>query len=259
MKKIVFILLALLPIILCFSQTLENDSLNLEIKRNNLGGSVSTDRYPNLKERNIFDDQSSIKQDKSIVSSDFETTDTLRMNMHIYVPQFYQGPLHDYLSESRYPFANDYAYYAGYRISDRSWLTTSSTYGTYPLMGNAQYIGGTYNYMLADNLTLSTGAYISKYVIGLKDYNDMGANANLKYQITDRIAVHGFGRYSVFARDHKLDSSFAPWYPSTGFGGAFEYKVNDRFGIMGGMERQLNPMTGKWNNIPFIAPIFYGK
>lgn len=265
MKKSILILLTSIITIPCYSQILENDSLNLDLKRSNLGGSISTDRYPNLKERNIFDDQSSTKKETSIAPAEFNTGDSLRMNMRIYVPEFYQGPLYNDLSVSKYPYANDYAYYAGYNISDRSWLTTSSTHDTYPLIGSSLHIGGAYNYMLTDNLTLSTGAYISKYgdmgtfTGGYKIRNDAGVNASLKYQITDRIALHGFGQYSAFSKRNNLDSSYAPWYPTTNFGAAFEYKVTKGFGIMGGIERQLNPMTGKWTNVPFLAPVFYGK
>lgn len=268
MKKTVFILLTLLTTVPCFSQTLEKDSLNLDIKRNNLGGNISTNRFPNLKERNIFDDQSSLQQDKSIVSDEPSVTDTLPVNMRIYVPRFYQGPLNDYLSESEYPFANDYAYTAGYMLSDRNWLTTYSSSTTYLFVGSANKIGGTYNQLLSDNVTLSLGAYAAKYgslntfVEGgsYQIKNDMGANVALKYQVTDRIAIHGFGQYSVFSRDRKFDTSIVPgMYEQTKYGGAFEYKVNKSFGIMGGMERQLNPMTGKWKNVPFLAPVFYGK
>lgn len=260
MKRFLFILLISLLAIPCFSQTWENDSLNLGTHKRTLGGSSLRDRYPSLRDRNHLDEQPSLGRGSTPISDAPKKADSLTMNMRIYVPEFYQGPMYNYLSESKFPYANDYAYYAGYLLSDRSWLTTSSTYDTYVLMGAASNVGGTYHYLLADNLTLSAGAYMSKYVIGLETYNDMGVNAGLKYQITDRIAIHGFGQYSGFANKHKFDSSFSPWaYPQTNFGGAFEYKVTDRFGIMGGMERQLNPMTGKWRNVPFIMPVFYGK
>ncbi|HCO67396.1 MAG TPA: hypothetical protein DIT04_06530 [Dysgonomonas sp.] len=258
MKKILFTLLILAVSLPAFNQTLENDSLNLDL-RNGLAGSISLDRYPNLRERNIFDEQPSSLREGPKVSSEYNADDSLKVNMHIYVPDFYQGPMYNYLSDSKYPFNNDYAYYAGYGITDRSWLTTTSRHDTYLQIGSSRYISATFNYMLTDNLLFSTEAYTTRYTVGMKAYGDAGVNAALKYQLNDRIAIHGFGQYSGFSKRNKLDPSFTPMYPASNFGGAFEYKVNDKFGIMGGMERQLNPMTGKWKNIPFIMPIFYGK
>jgi len=261
MKRLFFIVFASIIAISGYSQVLENDSLNLDLKNRQLGTGNPMNLYPDLKDRNIFDEKKSIEETRSNVSTEFGKTDSFKVNMNIYVPEFYVGPSQDnYLSNSRYPLVNDYAYYAGYRLSDRSWLTTSSTYDTYMNMGEARYIGGTYNYLLLDNLTLSAGSYISKYRIGLNQFNDAGVNASLKYQITDRIAIHGFGQYSGFARKHKFDSSFNPGLaPTTNYGGAFEYKVSKGFGIMGGMMRELNPMTGKWRNTPFIMPVIYAK
>lgn len=266
MKRLLFILLISIPMLPSFGQTLENDSLNFTFERKTLGGSTLRDnRYPSLRERHSFEEQSSLDKESPVISGGLKRPDSLTMNMTVYVPEFYQGPLYNYLSDSEYPYANDYAYYAGYRLSDRSWLTTSSTHDTYLFVGSLYNIGGRYNYMLTDNLTLSAGAYILKYgdigtfTGGYKIRNDAGVNAALKYQITDRIAIHGFGQYSAFGKRNKLDSSYAPWYPTSNFGAAFEYRVSKGFGIMGGVERQLNPMTGKWKNVPFLAPVFYGK
>ena len=43
------------------------------------------------------------------------------------------------------------------------------------------------------------------------------------------------------------------------YGGTIEVKITDRFGLEGGMERHLDPFSGKWKNTPVIRPVFYAK
>lgn len=266
MKKILLFLFASAYTVFCMGQTLENDSVSTEIFNNKLNKTSTSGLFPRVNERNIFENEISIENKYNTeISGHDKSTVSPRINMNIHVPEFYQGPVSDYLSNSRNPFSDDYNYHAGYRLSDRSWLTTQSAHSTFLMIGSISNIDVRYNYKVADNFTVTAGTYISGYSIQerfrSKSYNDAGINSTLKYSINDRISIHAFGQYSAFARKNKFDSSGSHQglFPQTYYGGAFEYKVTDRFGIMGGMNRELNPMTGKWKNVPFVVPVFYSK
>ncbi|MDU1905453.1 MAG: hypothetical protein E6772_11770 [Dysgonomonas sp.] len=262
MRKIIFILIASIYTTICLGQTLENDSIQKEILNNKLKTNDNHQLYPRANERNIFDEKISVENKYNTnVTRPNNELEPPRVDMNIHVPEFYQGPIHNYLSNSRDPYIDDYSYSTRYGLSDGSWLDTRSRHSTFPVLGSISDINARYNYNVTDNFTVSAGTYISKYRLGYNSYNDAGINTSLRYNINDRISIHAFGQYSAFARKHKLDSNgpYEGMFPQTHFGGAFEYKITDRFGLMGGMKRELNPMTGKWNNTPFIVPVFYGK
>jgi len=236
--------------------------LKFDLGKKTLGNTGGMNQYPPLNERKIFDDDLSVKDNSSLERVDKKyPLDSNRVNMNIYVPEFYKGPpLDTYLSNSLNPYANDYRFYGSLGVTDRSWISTYSAKDTYLTIGSVTNISAAYNYMISDNFSLSAGTYGSKYNLNGLIQNDMGFNAKLKYDINDRLSIHAFGQYSVFARKHGLDATDR-WgmINTTNYGGAFEYKITDRFGLMGGMSRELNPMTGKWKNVPFLIPVFYSK
>lgn len=43
--------------------------------------------------------------------------------------------------------------------------------------------------------------------------------------------------------------------PNTNYGGAAEFKINNNVSVQGGVKRELNPMSGKWRNVPFLSPV----
>lgn len=260
MRAVYIILFAFILSGYTFGQTLDNDSLSLNINKKRLE-STRLNQYPRLSDRNIFDDETPAKSVYQLNASErVNKLDSLKIKMNVYVPEFYQGPVYNYLSDSKFPFANDYRYSGYWSVSDRSGLTTRSTHETYPGLGSSTQIGAVYSYMLSDNIIISGGPYAAKYMVNHTIYNDMGVNAALKFNISDRVGFRIFGQYSGFANKHGFNSENR-WgmFPQSSFGGAFEYKITDKFGVMGGMNRELNPMTGKWRNVPFLVPVFYGK
>jgi hypothetical protein len=171
----------------------------------------------------------------------------------------YLGPPLENNTFTRYSFANDYSFASGMVISDRTWLTSSSGQLGYPTIGAIRSVGVNFNYMPADRLTISAGLYGSKYHFYGLNNNDIGVNGSIKFRLTDRISINGYGQYSVFAGQNKVYGPLMNMYPGTYYGGTLELKITEKFGIEGGVIRELNPFSGKWVNRPYFAPVFYTK
>lgn len=162
------------------------------------------------------------------------------------------------------PFANDYKFSSGLGLADNVWISTSSGHTTYPTLGENRVINANLNYRPANWLIISGGVYGAKYSHiygGLQNryYNDVGANAHVKFIVHDRIRFNVFGQYSAYGDKNRISGPMMHMYPQTYYGGSIEVKVTDKFGVEGGLIRELNPFNGKWVNRPFIAPVFYGN
>lgn len=171
----------------------------------------------------------------------------------------YLGPPLENNTFTRYPFANDYSFASGMTISNRAWLTSSSSQYGYPTLGAIRSVGVNFNFMPTDWLTIGVGPYAAKYNFYGLNNNDVGINGSLKFRLTDRINVNGYGQYSAFADQNRVYGPLMNMYPSTYYGGTIEFKITQKFGIEGGIMRELNPFTGKWVNRPYFAPVFYSK
>lgn len=171
----------------------------------------------------------------------------------------YIGPPSVTFSNSRYPYANDY-YYSGalYGFSKKAWITGGSLNKTYPTFGHLRQVNATINYKVADWLYISGGSYAAKYEFNGIYYNDFGANTALKFKLHDRLWINGYYQYSGNAK-HNMMSSMGGMFPSTYYGGSLEIKITEKLGVEGGVIRELNPVSRKWENRPFIIPKFYIK
>lgn len=177
------------------------------------------------------------------------------------VPPFleYQGPpLSAGLSfNPHFPFAENYAYGAVWELSDRAWGTSLSTNTRYPLVGRVRSVDFQLNYKLTDWMYVAGGPYASKYDTYSAQMNDFGLNGSMKFIVTDRIRFNAYGQYSSNADRNQIGGPLLDIFPHTYYGGTIEVKISDKFGIEGGIIRELNPFTGKWENKPIISPVFY--
>lgn len=140
------------------------------------------------------------------------------------------------------------------RINNRSWFTFSSDYSVYTTLGYTNMVSGKYSFKLNNYITLSTGIYVGKYCIDNYLTNDAGINGNIKFALLDRLALHVSGRYSFNNMQSVFGSSM---FPQTGLGGAFEYKINDVWGIEFGTRYEYDVIQQKWVLIPYVSPVFY--
>lgn len=175
-------------------------------------------------------------------------------------PVYYNGPIYeDNPVNPHNPYVHDYGYYAFYGLSDNAFMTTSSVRQTYPALGSMVSVGAQFGYQPTSWLIMSGGPYASKYNVNGMPYNDMGANASLKFILHDRIRVNTFGQYSVYGKSNRIGVPTSGMYPQSYYGGGLEFKITDSFGIESGIIRELNPMTGKWTNRPYVTPVFYNN
>lgn len=163
------------------------------------------------------------------------------------------------------PYINDYSFSSGKLLSDKLWLTSHTLQRNYPSIGSIRSANINLNYEATDWLIISAGAYGAKYdhIYGgsymNRHFNDFGVNGNLKFILHDRIRLNAFGQYSAYGEKNRVGGPTAGMFPHTYYGGSIEVKITDKFGVEGGIIRELNPFNGKWENKPFIAPVFYGN
>jgi len=169
----------------------------------------------------------------------------------------YTGPPVESNTFTRYPFINDYRFSSGMSLSDDTWLTTSSVQNTYPSLGAIRALNAHFHYQPLDWLSVSGGPYAAKYNLMGHSFNDIGANANLKFILHDRIRLNAYGQYSVYGDKNMIHGPMMNMFPQTFYGGSIEVKITEKFGVEGGVIRELNPWNGKWENRTFIAPVFY--
>lgn len=270
MKNIAFILLLIISISLHSQEEIRFDTLpplHIEdpIFKKGLLPDEKLNNYLNL------NDESKLKSDIFGVAPSLRPSLSLEKsnpkNLNIPPIYIYVGPPTENLYNTSFPFANDYSFYGGHMLSDNLWLTSSSIKNTYPSLGGINSVNVQLNYQPAEWLRISGGPYGAKYNYpGFRGgnlqplhFNDYGVNGNVKFIITDRIRINGYGQYSVNAKNNGIHGPMMGMYPQTYYGGSLEFKITEKFGVEGGIIRELNPLNGKWENRSFFAPVFYGK
>lgn len=185
-------------------------------------------------------------------------TELKKYELNIPPLDVYVGPPNEANTFSRNPFINDYTFRGGYIINDELWLKSLSLRSTNPSLGAMNLVDIQLNYQPVDWLIMSGGTYGSKYSLYGFNYNDFGFNGALKFIPHDRIRFNVYGQYSINARSNDVPSMMGI-YPTTHYGGTIEFKITEKFGVEGGMIRELNPFNGKWENRPIVRPTFYIK
>jgi len=146
-------------------------------------------------------------------------------------------------------------------LNSNSWITTSRINSNYIGMGGLSSAGAQYNWRINDFMFYSGGVALSKYNIYNSFENNLNLNSSLRFELSDRFFFNVFGNYSTPGNKstdlfRSINSSM---FPQNNFGGSFEFKVTDKWGIVTGAEREFDPFKGKWVTKPFIMPIFYTK
>jgi len=252
MKNLVFILLFAIPA-MAHSQTESPFDTIHPLKKESLQLNEKLDRYLDLSPSN---DKNNQLKSKASLYETMQLDDKKSIDLNLPPLNIYTGPPLESNTFTRNPFANDYSYYSGLGISDEAWLTSSSIQATYPTLGAIRSVNLHLNYQPAGWVVFSGGPYGAKYNLGGNAYNDVGVNGSLKFILHDRIRLNGYGQYSV---NKNVQGPMMGMYPQTYYGGSVELKITEKFGVEGGVIRELNPFNGKWVNRTFIAPVFYAK
>lgn len=256
MKSLIVVLtLSVFFPVFCYSQSeLNNDSTSVSTQNNSKIESSQSEIKNTVHPENATSSESVNKADLSKAG-----IESAVQRLNLYVPEFYVGPLSNpnkipttFILESEYNFQNYQ------QLNNKALLYTSSSLNIYPGLGANTTISGMVHYKMTDWWSVGGGSYVSKYSIYGNQFNDIGFNGNMSFRLNDRFRLNTFGQYSVYGnKKHMVGGNFPGMFPQSNYGGSFEYKINDKFGIEAGMVRELDPMTGKWKNRPFIAPVFY--
>jgi hypothetical protein len=162
-------------------------------------------------------------------------------------------------------FQRDFDYtrntYSVIPLNDNMWITTARINSNYIGLGGLSSAGAQYNWRINDFVTYSGGVTFSKFNIYNNFDNNLNLNSNLRFELSDRFFFNAFGNLSTPASKNTalFRSLNYSMFPQNNFGGSFEFKVTDKWGVATGAEREFDPFKGKWVTRPFIMPVFYSK
>lgn len=142
-------------------------------------------------------------------------------------------------------------------LNENMSILTARTTDHYYGLGGVATASASYNYRITDYLTFTGGAAFSKVNIYNNFSNELTLNSNLRLKVADWLYVNAFGSYTPTMKPDITRSLNNSMYPNSNYGGAFEFKLTDKIGVMTGIEREFDPFRGKWINRPFIMPVFY--
>lgn len=128
-------------------------------------------------------------------------------------------------------------------------LTGSGRQETYAGLGMINSAGLSYQHQWSDRV--STSIHVSTTKSRNQPFHPvyaLGVEAMYTYQMQDNIAFTAFGTYSV-------SNSFN----ASNYGGFFSVDVSRKFGVDLGAQRYYDPMRGKWDVAPIVAPYYKYK
>jgi hypothetical protein len=253
MKKLLLSVLFAVMFVFCYGQSeTVNDTIRLKI-----GEKYDDQPIGSLRATHALNQINTVE---SLSGSELaKVPDSLMKRLNMYVPPYYTGPGENYDKiPTNYILENNYAYHTFTPLSNRAWLATSSELQVYPGLGANTSIGAMLSYQLSDRWIITGGPYLSKYSVNLNQFNDMGLDGQLKFIAHDRIRFNVFGSYSFFGKQNGI-GNYPGMYPQSSYGGTVEFKLTEKFGVETGILRQLDPVSGRWKNIPIVRPVFYVK
>lgn len=160
------------------------------------------------------------------------------------------------------PMALDFNEVSIVPISDDFLFLVNGRQYTWPGAGGLTTVDGELIWQ-KERWTLSGGAFAGKYFTPFNPSPQLtgGFNASVRYDATDRLALKAWGSYAFYGKEEKYNPHLLmnPFYNHTQVGGAFEFKVNENFGIGMGVNFEYNPVRRKMTPQYLIAPLFHSK
>lgn len=103
---------------------------------------------------------------------------------------------------------------------------------------------------------ISVSANANKYWMPMQKQlvTQYGIGGTLGYQLSNDISLHAYGYY--YNTNPLVGPAFNPYVTTSSFGGYANIRFNDRFSTNVGVNRYINPMTGRWTTSPIITPSF---
>lgn len=246
-------------VIICFisfsanfyaQETIKKDSLSIEAKQ----------LQPDSKSQNESNAAIETQQSNYILTpEEIERRAQFVKLLQFKIPPEYVGPsTRNKDWGEKLPHTNDYMYGDYESLGNNFYLGMGSAQRTYISVGAMRVANANLQYQPSEWVGFTVGMYGAKYNAYGTHYNDFGVDAAIRIKLNDNIYLRGHGRYSNnMHRNQFVGPANMNMFPQTYYGGGMEFKINDNFGIEAGFIREFNPMKRKWDNIPYIMPIFY--
>ena len=81
-----------------------------------------------------------------------------------------------------------------------------------------------------------------------------GVGGTVSYLLSNAVSLHAFGYY--YGSPMTAGPAVAPYLSTSTYGGYADIKFNKYWGTDVGVQRYLNPMTGKWVTDPIVRPYY---
>ena len=79
-----------------------------------------------------------------------------------------------------------------------------------------------------------------------------GFGGAVSYDVSPALSLHAFTTY--YATNPMLGAAMSPYVSTTDFGGYADVRISEHFGSYIGVERHINPISGKWITDPIVTP-----
>ena len=81
-----------------------------------------------------------------------------------------------------------------------------------------------------------------------------GVGGTVSYLLSNAVSLHAFGYY--YGEPMTVGPAVAPYLSTSTYGGYADIKFSKYWGTDVGVQRYLNPMTGKWVTDPIVRPYY---
>ncbi len=114
-------------------------------------------------------------------------------------------------------------------------------------LGQLNSAGLTYEQALNDRLSIEYQLYTQKFSAPYQFSQMVGSAARINYQLSDKLALHILGGYSVVVQNG---------YANYNFGATFSYDITDRWGVELGANRYYDNFSNRWETVPVAIPYY---
>lgn len=160
------------------------------------------------------------------------------------------APVYDFRMN---PFSRDWSASGVITTFDDLYLTGSGSRISLPALGNMESGSLALTGVYDDRLSLTAGVTGMKYHMGRDAWNDYGIFGRANYRISDRLSVSAFSQYYFDQRYHSVGAM--GYMQGARYGGTFDMKLSDKFGLNLGAQRYYDPYTHRWHTLPIVAPV----
>lgn len=161
------------------------------------------------------------------------------------------------------PFALDFSETTVVSLGDNWALLTSGVQATWPALGGMTGINPSLVWKQG-RWTLSGGGFAGRFYtpLNLSPGFMGGANVQMRYQASKRLALRAWGQYAAYSGKEDDQTPFLLMNPSmnhTGAGGGVEFMFTPNLGLGAGVKYEYNPMTRKLSPQYIFSPLIKSK